>query len=294
MRLRKILCPTDFSAGADEAMRAAVQLARETSAQLVIAHSWFVPPSVFPTEMLVPPEAIDQLRRDAEQGLAAAKREAEALGAHRVDTELLVGPAWGAIVDAAREHEIDLVVIGTHGRTGLSRVLLGSVAENVVRHAPCSVLVARPTSGESGRFQHILCPVDFSPASRAAADLAAELAARNHASLDLLHVIELPVAYSGELPVADMGRALDKRATELLERWCTELMTRAALSVTPVTRLGYPGAQTLSVIDHDTSIDLVVMGTHGRTGVPRVLLGSVAEKVVRHARCSVLVAHARA
>lgn len=71
-------------------------------------------------------------------------------------------------------------------------------------------------------------------------------------------------------------------------------MTRAALSVSPVTRLGYPGAQTLSVIDHDTSIDLVVMGTHGRTGVPRVVLGSVAEKVVRHARCSVLVARARA
>jgi len=185
------------------------------------------------------------------------------------------------------------VVIGTHGRTGLARILLGSVAEKVVRHAPCPVLAIRPDD-EPKPFTHALCPTDFSEDSRQAIDFAAELVQPSGTGITLLHVIEAPVSYSGELPDPDLIRELDRRSAAQLEAWAARLRSMSSIPVTTRCRVGWPGAEILAAVDHDPSIDLVVMGSHGRTGIKRALLGSVAEKVVRHARCPVCVARARA
>jgi len=108
-----------------------------------------------------------------------------------------------------------------------------------------------------------------------------------------LHVIEVPVSYSGEPRVEGFVDALDKHAARLLETWAADLRTKVSVPVTMRWRIGSAGAQTLAVLDNDKSFDLVVMGSHGRTGLRRALLGSVAEKVARHAARPVLIARKR-
>jgi nucleotide-binding universal stress UspA family protein len=290
MSFHKILCPIDFSPGSQQAMRVAVRLATERSAELVLVHSWNLPPTAFAGEYTFPADVIQQLSDDARRGLDAAARDAGALGAKRVTSRLLSGLPWSTIVGAAAG--CDLIVIGTHGRTGLARILLGSVAEQVIRHAPCSVLVVRPDT-EPRPFAHVLCPVDFSESSQYAMQLAGELAHPGGAGVTLLHVLELPVAYSGEPPMPELYRDLDKHSADLLDEWAARLTAKSAIPVTKRSRIGYPGAHTLAVLDDDRTFDLVVMGSHGRTGIARALLGSVAEKVARNARCPVLIARER-
>jgi len=143
MAFTKILCPIDFSACSREALRTAAELARDQSAALILARVW-EPPKWSTGEVMIAPEVV-QSTTDAEQAeLETWKATARQLGAREVGTRFLTGVAWDAIVELLKaDPAIDLVVMGTHGRTGLRHVLLGSVAEKVVRHAPCAVLVVR-------------------------------------------------------------------------------------------------------------------------------------------------------
>jgi len=292
MAFRKILCPTDFSPGSHHAMLQAARLAREADAELVLAHAWHLPPVAY-AELAFPADAVQSMLDDAERRLAESAAEVRRLDIPRVTTQLLTGVPWDQIVELLRrDPAFGIAVLGTRGRSGLDRVLLGSVAEKVVRHAPCPVLTV-PDRGQVSGFKDILCPVDFSESSRNAVALAAEIAASRGSRITLLHVIELPIAYSGEPPIEGLLADLDKRAAALLEEWARSLGAKLSQPVVTRSRIGYPGAQILSVLDKDATFDLVVMGSHGRTGLRRMLLGSVAEKVVRHACCPVLVAHAR-
>ena len=293
MKFTKILCPIDFSSGSSHAMQLAIRLANASNAELVLAHAWHLPPTAYLGELPFPPDAIQAMIDDVEHGLAAALRDATSLGAKRVTTRLLRGAPWEQLVDTLRnDRAFDLVVMGTHGRSGLARVLLGSVAENVVRHAACSVLTAHEQT-EATPFRRILCPVDFSESSRRAIDLTARIVEPETAQITLLHVLELPVTYSGEPSITDLVADLDKQSARLLEQWASELRTKVPVPVVTRSRIGSAGRQTLAALDEVPPFDLVVVGSHGRTGIRRVLLGSVAEKLVRHASCPVLVARER-
>ena len=272
-------------------MRTAVRIANEHDAELVLVHSWYIPPVAFSGDYVYAADIVQTLTDDAQRALDNAVGEARKLGARRVTSKMLNGLPWQQIIDAAqREPDLGLIVIGTHGRTGLSRVLLGSVAELVVRHAPCPVLTIRP-GNEPRPYMHVLCPLDLSKPAREAMNLAAALVQPGGAGITLLHVLELPVSYTGELPIPDFHRDLDARSAALLDRWTAELKAQVSVPVTQRTRIGRPGAQILALLEDDRTFDLVVMGSHGHTGIERMLLGSVAEKVVRHARCPVVVAH---
>ena len=144
----KILCPVDFSACSREAVRIAAELARDWSAPLVLAHV-AEPPRWSTGEVMIAPEVIQDMV-DAEQAeLENWKTLAKQLGARAVGTRFLTGVAWDAVLALLKDDPaVDLVVMGTHGRTGLKHVLLGSVAEKVVRHAPCPVLVVREREGK--------------------------------------------------------------------------------------------------------------------------------------------------
>ncbi len=144
MTTHKILCPLDFSSGSQHALRLAIRLAREQHAELVVMHVWYVP-STGLGDFPFPRAIAERIVRQASQSLDAAVQEARAAGLAAVTSMLVQGvPGW-TIVDAVNhDPAINLVVVGTHGRTGLARVLVGSVAEYIVRHAPCPVLVARP------------------------------------------------------------------------------------------------------------------------------------------------------
>lgn len=147
MTFRKVLCPIDFSPPSNDAMCCAAELVRSAGGQLVLVHVW-QQPFVYPQDGAFPTDLFADSKRAAEEELAVWRRAAEHLGA-RVSTQLLIGAPWHQIVELAeRTPDLDAIVIGTHGRTGLKHVLLGSVAEKVVRHAPCPVLVVRARGGQ--------------------------------------------------------------------------------------------------------------------------------------------------
>lgn len=279
MTPRKILCPIDFSAGSRHALRVATRLANESGAPLVLAHAWFIPPIAIAGEFPLPADSIQGMVDDAQRGLTDAIAEAKKAGVENVTSQLVSGPPAEKITELATRG--DLIVMGTHGRTGVPRFLLGSVAERVVRLAPCSVLVARE-HGEPQPYRHILVPLDFSESSRRALDEAGDLASRTGATVTLLHVLELPAA--GLVPEAE------HRATTLLDEWGELVEQKTRTRVTRLVKTGAPAQQILASAADDPSIDLIVLGSHGRTGITRMLIGSVAEKVVRHAQRPVLIA----
>ncbi len=147
MRFHKILCPVDFSPESHETLLAAVDMARDADAPLEIIYVADVSALHVMTGFQLVPEVIPPLTDPID--LAGWKAEAERLGAKQVTTRLLAGSPWEEIVKAARDDRVDLIVIGTHGRTGFKHVFLGSVAEQTVRHAPCPVLVVRNQSARA-------------------------------------------------------------------------------------------------------------------------------------------------
>jgi universal stress protein A len=137
----KILVPTDFSPHAREAIHYAAELSRSFDASLTVVHVYDVTPFVMPeTVPLYDTVQLDQLRAELQRQLATVQQLAARSGARQVDARLLQGSPFAEIARFAEEQAFSLIVLGTHGRTGLAHLLLGSVAEKVVRRAPCPVL----------------------------------------------------------------------------------------------------------------------------------------------------------
>lgn len=194
-----------------------------------------------------------------------------------------------AIISYADEQDVDLVVMGTHGRQGMDRLLSGSVSEEVVRGASCPVFTVLPTETDTSipTISRVLAPVDLSDESRRVVDHAAALSDAYAAPLDLLHVVEeaaYPNAYGIDPATPELPNVQD-RAREALET----LAGRLELRTDPVNIHVVAGNAARDIVEFAkaNAADLIVMATHGRTGVERFLIGSVAEKVVRRAPCPV-------
>jgi nucleotide-binding universal stress UspA family protein len=284
MSVRRIVCATDFSPSAASAVVAAARLAARQDADLVIAHVT----ATAAVELPVPTDLARQLIDDATRGLAGAVREAMRAGATRASSRLLEGVPWEGVLEAARAERADLIVTGTRGRTGIRRAVLGSVAEKIVRHAPCSVLAVH--EGDEVDLSDVLCPIDYSDDSRRALELAADLTEPGGRGITLLHVIEAPTTYGEEPSLAAFVADLTAASSRRLDEWTRELRARTTVPVEARCSLGSPAARVLAELDDEPRFGLVVVGSRGRTGLRRALLGSVAEKLVRHARCAVLVA----
>ncbi len=148
---KRICCPIDFSDASRAAMEVASDLARRFDAELVLLHAYPIPGYTFPDGSIVAsPRMMQELADQAEKHLADWQKEAAGLGAPRVSTAKAIGEPAGEIVGYAAEQGMDLLVLGTHGRTGLEHALMGSIAERVVRKARCPVLTVHP-SGKSPR-----------------------------------------------------------------------------------------------------------------------------------------------
>lgn len=144
MGFHKILCPIDFSAGSRIALTSAAELARASNAPLVLLYVSERSPWQAMTGFQLVPEVVERVAASEQTELAAWQTAAKELGVADVSSRLVTGTPWDRIVAMARDDRaIDLIVMGTHGRTGLEHALIGSVAEKTIRHAPCSVFVVR-------------------------------------------------------------------------------------------------------------------------------------------------------
>jgi nucleotide-binding universal stress UspA family protein len=196
-----------------------------------------------------------------------------------------------AIIKHTTEHDVDLVVMGTHGRRGMERLLSGSVSEEVVRRAPCPVftVLARKDDDLSGsQIDRVLAPVDLSDESTPVLHHAVALADSYAAPIDLLHVVE-EAAYPNVYGLDSLNEpslpTVQDRAREALETLAADIDMRT--DPVNVHVLAGNAARDIVEFADDNAADLIVMATHGRTGLERFLIGSVAEKVVRRAPCPV-------
>lgn len=189
-----------------------------------------------------------------------------------IQRHVRTGSPAASIVEAAGRLEVDVVMMGTHGRTGLKAMLMGSVARGVIRHAPCPVLCLTPDARVNGGQvqRRIVCAIDFSECSRAAMETAADLARHLAYELILFH--------------ASAAREESARA---LEEWRVNAEARAGFAVATAVATGAAAPEILAFA-REQACGLVVVGTHGQTGLLGVLMGSVAEAIVRAAPCPVL------
>jgi nucleotide-binding universal stress UspA family protein len=285
MRCR-ILVPTDFSPPSDAALSYARLLGKTFDTSLHLLH-------VTGTHSTRPGAADSRNRVSAALSKLRDRLTADDRSPDVTVLAVDAPDAAAQIVRTARSINASLIVMGTHGRGGVVRVLMGSVAEKVVRTASCPVLTANGALRASAKgFRRILVPTDFSAPSDAALDCARRLAAGFGGSIHLLHALD-DVSDSGvagseffvtEPPQARSMRLMDAR-DRLMHRITAD--DRVALHATTEVIFGSPSQ---IIVDYaaDNQFDLIVMGTHGRTGMAHLLIGSVAERVVRTAGCPVL------
>jgi nucleotide-binding universal stress UspA family protein len=293
LRLDTILVPTDFSACSEQALAYALRLARSYGAVIRLLHVAEL------SSLSLPLMTVEFL---TEEKSRTEERMRELLARHgtggvAIEQVILrginLGAAGPAIGRYADEHDVDLIALGAHGQRGLKRVLLGSVTAEVTRGTARPVLAVQEPQGApaSAGFERILVPLDLSVRSRRALSHALELAKTYRARLLLLHVADL--FHLGE--IYGTADPFAPNAVSTADRWVRQEMQRvmeeveqAGVKATPHVVSGYPPAVILNLIETH-AVDLVVMTSHGKTGLDRRPMGSVAEKVFRRATCPLLL-----
>lgn len=292
MALSRILVGTDFSDRAEFAAHHAMVIARHTGAEVILMHAM-----VLGTEEFSPPYAFELpglFEDKATEIIARSRRRLEdersrLLGQGVELSHVFVNEApEKGIVSAAEKSKANLIVLGTHGREGLRRFLVGSVAQRVVHRAGCDVLVAREAPADN-RYSQILVAIDFSKQSEMALQRALELVERG-GQISLLHCWTIPG--SGRTYWGPLGPALRTAIHESANKQCQALVDTFQTSDVEIVFSCEEGNARHIIIERlDAGAqDLVILGSHGRQGVSRLVLGSVAESVLAHAHHSVYIA----
>lgn len=294
--LKLILVPLDGSAFGEQALPMALRIAEREHAELELVHVYGIFPPYF-TQGAPPldPRLDEELRKDRASYLDAVAEWLRRSTTVPVKATLLDGPVVGStLVEHIATRGADLVVMATHGRGGLSRVWLGSVASDVVRNSIAPLLLIRPSESgsrtEAARpFGRVLIPLDGSPAGEEAIEHAVAVAGDPVVRYYLFHVIE-PVAYLAES--ADMAfvheTKLEAAAQAYLEAIADRIRARGFEVDTRVLSHPQPARAILEYAD-EIQADLIAMETHGRSGLTRLLMGSVVDKVVRATPLPVLL-----
>jgi nucleotide-binding universal stress UspA family protein len=282
---RRILAATDFSQKAERAKRAALQLARALEAELHIVHAQV---------LLDDPHLQQDERAEVERLIALSdqtKRDAIGTVEGEEDAELAAYLIRGldaaeVIAETCNDLECDLIVMGTKGRRGLGLMLLGSVAEKVIRSVAVPVLTVRQDAElPDGGVKKILVPYDFSERSASAVRYAGAWAKRLGARITLLHVVEpvvYPEFYSVDLLPDDTMHRVTDRAREELEAASANLLE--GIDTIAEIRIGR-AAETIVDRAKPGDFDLVIMGKQGLSALEHLIMGSVAESVLR--RCKI-------
>ena len=284
--MKNILFLTDFSQPSEVAIPYAMAIATEYQAKLWALHV------LIPTALAyATPESAEAVIEGIEEGaqLEMQRLDSQLAGLSH-ETAIIRGVSvWNSVSEILKEREIDLIVLGTHGRTGTLKLLLGSVAEEIFRRASIPVLTIGPAVRKGlhhrGRFQSVLFATDFTTEAQAAAPYAISMAQENQAKLLLLHVMRDPrlktVDQRVEASVANVMHELYEIVPSDAELWCRPEAT---------VRFGNVGERILEAAD-ETGADLIVLGVRdaaGHLGAATHLERTIAHKVVAHAACPVL------
>jgi nucleotide-binding universal stress UspA family protein len=302
IQIRRILCPIDFSDFSRRALDHAAAIAKWYQSTITLLHvsPLVLPVAYAPGSPALPSPALTHQDRD--ELLASMKRfaEAEAGSTVPIEFEMYEGFTAATILAKAEEMRCDLLVMGTHGRSGFERLVLGSVTEKVLRKATCPVLsvprnVADAVPALPVIFKRIVCAVDFSDCSMHALDYALSLAQETNAQLTVVHVIEVPPEVPPDMHETSLGgpqtlreyiAAAEEDRRERLKGAIPEDV-RAQGRVETVLATGTPYKELLRVAK-ERDADLIVIGIHGRGAADLLFFGSTAQHVVRQASCPVL------
>jgi nucleotide-binding universal stress UspA family protein len=293
VNINRTLCAVDFSDFSRDALQHGLMLANWYSARLTILHVYQAdrPLIGLPGEAFVPPIGADkvthQVQRFCDPVLESSEQSAE--------IAVREGDAAREIAKEAERLPADLLILGTHGRSGFERLFLGSVTEKVLRSTRVPVLTIPPPVRQPGSpiFKTILCPLDFSDASIRALEHALSLAQEADARLIFLHAIEGVGPADAEtfkhLSLWEYYRHLEQDALARLRKLIPE---NACLSSRPEERVvkGESHREILKAVA-DESVDLVVMGVQGRSALSHWVFGSTTHRVIREAGCPVLTLH---
>jgi nucleotide-binding universal stress UspA family protein len=268
-RLEKLLVATDRSTFSEAAVNEAINFAKKCSSRLHV----FSVIEANPEYETIGADFFEKEEEEARKHLDAIKQRAEGEGLI-CETTLREGEdPYRQIVDEAAGKKVDMIIIGRHGRTGLLKLLMGEVAANVIGNAPCKVLVV-PKAAKIG-YQRILMATDGSEHSLDAASEGIGIVKRTGSAMLAVSVagseLGLEEAKNNVMKIAEMA---EKEGIKIEE------------TLTPVGK----AHDVITEIAGGRGVDLIVMGTYGRTGVKRLLMGSTTEKVIGSADCAVLVA----
>jgi nucleotide-binding universal stress UspA family protein len=294
VEFKQIICPVDFSESSVRALACAAAIARWYDAQLTVLHvvptfeSMQVRGDIVEPIHLVTPmpreQVLDEMSRFL--NLATLSPRANALAE--------TGDPQATIIDQALSTRADLIVMGTHGRRGFKRLVLGSVAEAVLREAPCPVLTVPPHAragvSDTVTFKRILCPIDFSPSALQALGFALDLARQSDGRVTLMRVVEWleeeePRA-SAHFNVPEYRRYVVDDTQERLRNVVAE-ESRTWVEIDDLVVFGRAYREILRAAESKPA-DLIVMGAQGRGGLGLALFGSTTQQVVRGAICPVL------
>jgi len=291
-----VMCPTDFSESAASAFAESVRLARWFGARITVLH--VIPPALLTAvDMGYLPKSIDIGDAARKTQLDELRRFVDAtdhLGV-RVESMCREGDPCTEIREATRRTGADLLVMGTHGRAGLEKLVLGSVTEAILTHPPVPVLTLRgPLPARKGLFEKVLCAADGSKWSAATIAFAIELAEEGAEHLTVLSVVEdLPETRAwarGHFAVQEVDAFrddLERTALAGLQQLIPD-EARVSCRIEEHIRFGKADREILSVAAEEHA-NLIVLGNRGRGAVDRILFGSTARRVVRGATCPVVV-----
>lgn len=297
---RSILVPLDGSPLAEEALPLALGIAHKSGSTiwLALVHEPPAIPYDAPSARLVTSteEAVEQAEREYLRKVESRLREG---GIHAATLGPLTGEIGPVLAEQVLEIGVDLVVMATHGRGGVQRAWLGSVADYLIRHVDVPVLLVRPTAGRSpestaSAATEILVPVDGSPLAEEALEPAAELARLWNLELNLVRVVHpvmlatepalpVPSAYDEELTAAYRSQAQDY-VDDVVEDLRADGYRASGAAV-----VGWNPIRTILELARPERVAVIAIATHGRGGLRRLALGSVADKLVRAAAMPVLV-----
>lgn len=291
LHISKILVPYDFSMCSKKALEHSLVLAQFYRAELHVIYIEVLHQPLLINSSSLSSKAESFRKQIEEANIDQKKRFRNIVIHYAVGQDLAAG---SSILQYAQDHDIDLIVIGTHGRQGIKRMFLGSVAEEVVRHASCPVMTIQDVETQARSLmdvKKILVPVDFSVHAKRALEHAKEIAALSDAKLDLFHII--PLSTYPLLNETSFTSIYDDTEieTKVFERLRTFYSDSKGL---PGRKLSYTVNHGLAAEDiiqraSEDAFDLIVIGTHGLRGLDRLLLGSVTTKVVRHASIPVFI-----